>query len=87
MEMRRKEAFSLSVVPGNETAKQLDWWHSPQLRLPLVCRGFAYAVLSISLMWCLECIMSFQHFFQALSLFNVLHMLIGGLVGSEPDFR
>ena len=53
-----------------------------QLRLPLVCRGFAYAVLSISLMWCLECIMSFQHFFQALSLFNVLHMLIGGLVGS-----
>lgn len=53
-----------------------------QLRLPLVCRGFAYTVLSISLMWCLECIMSFQHFFQALSLFNVLHMLIGGLVGS-----
>lgn len=53
-----------------------------QLRLPLVCRGFAYAVLSISLMWCLECIMSFHHFFQALSLFNVLHMLIGGLVGS-----
>ena len=53
-----------------------------QLRLPLVCRGFAYAVLSIALMCSLESIMSFQHFFQALSIFNVLHMLIGGLVGS-----
>ncbi len=53
-----------------------------QLRLPLVCRGFAYAVLSVALMYSLENVMSFQHFFQALSIFNVLHMLIGGLVGS-----
>ena len=55
---------------------------SVQLRLPLICRGFAYAVLCISLMWSLECIMSFQHFFQALSVFNVLHMFVGGLVGA-----
>ena len=27
--------------------------------------------------------MSFEHFFQALSVFNVLHMFIGGLVGAS----
>ncbi len=51
------------------------------LRLPIVFRGFAYAVLSISFMWCLHEIMSFQHFFQALSIFNILHMFIGGSIG------
>ncbi len=53
-----------------------------QLYLPILCRGFAYAVLSIAFMWSLESVMSFQHFFQALSVFNVLHMAIGGLVGA-----
>lgn len=53
-----------------------------QLRLPIICRGFSYAVLCITLMCCLEEIMSFEHFFQALSVFNVLHMFIGGLVGA-----
>ena len=53
-----------------------------QLRIPLVWRGFSYAVLCISFMWCLHAIMSFEHFFQALSVFNVLHMFIGGLVGA-----
>ena len=53
-----------------------------QLHLPIVCRGFSYAVLCIAFMWCLHAIMSFEHFFQALSIFNVLHMLIGGLVGA-----
>lgn len=53
-----------------------------QLRLPLVCRGFSYAVLCIAFMWCLHAIMSFEHFFQALSVFNVLHMLLGGLLGA-----
>ena len=33
-------------------------------------------------MWCLHEIMSFEHFFQALSIFNVLHMFVGGLVGA-----
>ena len=53
-----------------------------QLSLPIVCRGFSYAVLCIAFMWCLHAIMSFEHFFQALSVFNVLHMLLGGLVGA-----
>lgn len=53
-----------------------------QLRVPLVCRGFSYAILCIAFMWCLHAMMSFEHFFQALSVFNILHMLIGGLVGA-----
>ena len=33
-------------------------------------------------MTCLEEIMSFQHFFQALSVFNMLHMVMGGVIGA-----
>lgn len=53
-----------------------------QFHIPLLCRGFSYAILCISFMWCLHEIMSFEHFFQALSIFNVLHMFVGGLVGA-----
>ena len=60
---------------------------SEALRLPLAFRGFSYAVLSIALMWCLHEIMSFQHFFQALSIFNILHMFVGGLVGAALHAR
>jgi len=49
---------------------------------PLILRGFGYAVLSIALMWSLFQMLSFQHFFQALSVFNMLHMFVGGLVGA-----
>lgn len=56
--------------------------HLSQLYLPIVCRGFAYAVLSATFMVCLEEIMSFQHFFQALSVFNMLHMVMGGVIGA-----
>ena len=56
--------------------------HISQLYLPVACRGFAYAVLSTTFMVCLEEIMSFQHFFQALSVFNILHMFIGGVIGA-----
>lgn len=52
------------------------------LRLPLVCRGFGYATLSIAFMWSLHEIMTFEHFFQSLSVFNFIHMYIGGVVGS-----
>ena len=55
--------------------------HVSQLYLPAACRGFAYAVLSATFMVCLEEIMTFQHFFQALSLFNMLHMVVGGVLG------
>lgn len=51
------------------------------LRIPLLCRGFSYAVLAIVFMWSLYQMLSFQHFFQALSVFNVLHMFVGGLIG------
>lgn len=56
--------------------------HISQLYLPTVCRGFAYAILSATFMVCLEEIMTFQHFFQALSVFNMLHMVIGGVAGA-----
>lgn len=52
--------------------------HVSQLYLPAACRGFAYAILSATFMVCLEEIMTFQHFFQALSVFNMLHMVVGG---------
>jgi len=52
------------------------------LRLPLIFRGFGYAVLSIALMWSLFQMLSFKHFFQALSVFNAIHMFVGGLVGA-----
>lgn len=51
-------------------------------RLPLIFRGLGYAVLSIALMWSLFQMLSFQHFFQALSVFNMIHMLVGGLIGA-----
>ena len=51
------------------------------LRLPLVFRGFGYATLSIAFMWSLHEIMTFEHFFQSLSIFNFMHMYIGGVIG------
>lgn len=56
--------------------------HISVLYAPSVLRGFSYAILSATFMVCLEEIMSFRHFFQALSIFNMLHMLVGGVVGS-----
>ena len=53
-----------------------------RLYLPVACRSFAYAVLSATFMVCLEEIMTFQHFFQALSIFNMLHMVVGGVMGA-----
>lgn len=44
-------------------------------------RGFGYAVLSITFMTTLEEIMTFKHFFQSLSVFNMIHMLLGGVMG------
>ena len=48
------------------------------LYLPLFCRGFAYTTLSIVFMASLHDVMDFNHFFQGLSVFNMLHMVIGG---------
>ena len=51
------------------------------LYLPLFCRGFAYTTLSIVFMASLHDVMDFNHFFQGLSVFNMLHMVIGGCMG------
>ena len=51
------------------------------LYLPLFCRGFAYTTLSIVFMASLCEVMDFNHFFQGLSIFNMIHMVIGGCVG------
>lgn len=56
--------------------------HPSVLYLPVFCRGFAYASLSATFFVCLEEIMTFQHFFQALSVFNMLHMVVGGVLGA-----
>ncbi len=56
--------------------------NSGQFALPQMFRAFSYAVLAIALMWCLHEVMSFEHFFQALSVFNILHMFIGGSFGA-----
>lgn len=56
--------------------------HLSQLCLPMFCRGFACAVLSITFMTSLEEIMDFHHFFQSLSVFNMLHMVMGGVLGA-----
>lgn len=52
------------------------------LRLPIMARSIAYAVISAALMVLLEDIMTFQTFFMALSVFNMAHMIIGGVIGA-----
>lgn len=51
------------------------------LRLPLFCRGVAYACMSIMFMNALHDATDFPHFFQALGVFNMLHMVVGGCIG------
>ncbi len=52
-----------------------------KLYVPMIFKGFAYAVLSTTFMTCLQELMPFQHFFQGLSVFNMIHMLVGGVMG------
>ena len=56
--------------------------HISRLCLPMACRGFGYAVLSVTFLTCAEEIMSFQHFFQSLAVFQMLHMVMGGVIGA-----
>jgi DHA2 family multidrug resistance protein len=53
-----------------------------KLYLPTFCKGFGYAILALTIMFCLEEQMTFEHFFQGLSVFNMLHMMVGGVIGS-----
>lgn len=63
----------LTVTPGLDRAS---------LWLPLFCRGVGYATMSIMFFVSLQDSMDFHHFFQGLSIFNTLHMVVGGCIGS-----
>lgn len=53
-----------------------------QFRLPIFCRGAAYAILAATLMWALdESIHSLEHFFMGLFVFNIFHMYLAGAAG------
>lgn len=52
------------------------------LRLLVMLRTVAYAVISASLMVILNDLMTFQTFFMALSVFNMFHMIVGGVIGA-----
>ena len=58
-----------------------------KLYLPIAIRGFAYACISITCMLQLELSMPFPIFFQSLSIFNMLHMVVGGVLGSAVYTR
>ena len=50
--------------------------------LPLVFCGFGSCVLSAVFMLCLKQMVPFLQFFQALSVFNIIQMFLGGAMGS-----
>ncbi|MBE6287020.1 MAG: hypothetical protein E7099_02355 [Mediterranea massiliensis] len=56
--------------------------HLSQLYPIVFCRGFAYSILSIVFITSLQQLMSFPHFFQSLGVFNMLHMVVGGVLGA-----
>ena len=53
-----------------------------QFRLPIICRGAAYAILAATLMWALnESAPSQEQFFMGLFVFNIFHMYLAGAAG------
>ena len=53
-----------------------------QFRLPIVCRGAAYAILAATLMWALdESLHDLEQFFMGLFVFNIFHMYLAGAAG------
>ncbi len=53
-----------------------------QIALPVLLRSLAYGMFCAAFFVWLEEIMTFQHFFQALAVFNVLHAVVGGVLGA-----
>lgn len=90
MHFRRLSYIRLLTVGIGALVIYLGGWyftmsagiHISQLYPYVFCRGFGYAILSATFMVCLEELMSFRHFFQALSVFNMCHMVAGGVLGS-----
>lgn len=56
--------------------------HISQFYIPILCRSFSYAMLCCAFFVYLKQIVAFPLFFQALSVFNMLHMIIGGVIGA-----
>lgn len=52
-----------------------------KLYIPIFMRGFSYTVLSATYFICLFDAMNFATFFQAVSVFNIIHMTLGGVMG------
>ena len=53
-----------------------------QFRLPIFCRGAAYAILAATLMWALdESLPDLEQFFMGLFVFNIFHMYLAGAAG------
>lgn len=53
-----------------------------QFRLPIICRGAAYAILASTLMWALdESLHDLEQFFMGLFVFNIFHMYLAGAAG------
>ena len=52
-----------------------------KLYLPMAMRGFSYTLLSATYFICLFDAMNFATFFQAVSIFNIIHMTLGGVMG------
>lgn len=52
-----------------------------QIYLPVFCRAFATCTFSITFMTLLNYSMDFHTFFQGLSVFNMIHMMVGGCFG------
>ena len=50
--------------------------------LPIFCRGMASAITGVTMMVALHDMMNFVLFFQALSIFQAIHMFMGGVWGS-----
>ena len=53
-----------------------------RMYLPVFCRGFASAVTGVTMMVALNDMMNFMLFFQALSVFQAIHLYVGGVLGS-----
>ena len=52
-----------------------------KLYFPIFMRGFSYTLLSATYFICLFDAMNFATFFQAVSIFNIIHMTLGGVIG------
>ena len=53
-----------------------------RMYLPVFCRSVASAITGVTMMVALHDMMNFELFFQALSIFQAIHMFMGGVWGS-----